>query len=163
PPLERQLLEVDDDRVHEPMRTSAARWPLHTAPSIVAGRPVSTQSPASRNRRTPVRVTGRAGCPGASENVARGSRTTDARVSAVCRRPGTAFISSSCAAATSSSFVRDRTEPAPLDTSDTYDRPVLNISALSNAHWNVLPGRPMNGSASPPRSNHRLTVTIGDA
>src|SRR5262245_15100491 len=59
--LERQLLVVDDDRVHACDAASAARWPLRTALSIVAGRPVAIQSPARNNPRTGVSVSGRVG------------------------------------------------------------------------------------------------------
>ena len=48
----------------------AAQWPEITALSIVAGRPVSIQSPARSNPFTGVSHDGRRGCPGASENVA---------------------------------------------------------------------------------------------
>src|SRR5262249_28236933 len=71
-----QRLVVDDDRGHGWRASAAARWPLRTALSIVAGRPVSIQSPARKKPRTPVSAAGRTGCPGASEKVARGSRTT---------------------------------------------------------------------------------------
>ena len=88
PSLERQFLVVDDDRVHElASAASPARWPLRTALSIVAGSPVSIQSPARNRPRTGVVVAGRRGCPGASEKVARGSRTTVARSSLAVRAP----------------------------------------------------------------------------
>ena len=58
-PLQRNFLVMDDDRIHE--RASAARRPLMAAPSIVAGRPVSIQSPASTRPLTPVTVAGRFG------------------------------------------------------------------------------------------------------
>src|SRR6476620_9929797 len=75
--LQRQLLVVDDDGIHFiALAALAAQWPLRTALSIVAGNPVSTQSPARSNPLTAVVVAGRPGCPGASEKVARGSRTT---------------------------------------------------------------------------------------
>ena len=86
--------------------SSAARCPARTALSIVAGRPVSIQSPARyrpRNAgfgRRPRRLSG------ASENVARGSRTTVARSSRAVRDAGSASSSSSCARRISSSFVR---------------------------------------------------------
>ena len=103
-PLERDFLVVDDDGIiirhlsvavvralgkasdstptGPPPRERVARaWPLTTAPSIVAGRPVSVQSPASKRPRTGVRVAGRGGWPGASEKVARRSRTTTLRSS----------------------------------------------------------------------------------
>jgi hypothetical protein len=64
---------------------AAAWWPLKAAPSSVAGRPVSIQSPARKSPRTPVRVLGRDGWSGASENVARRSRTTSERCQPVIR------------------------------------------------------------------------------
>ena len=70
------------------MPAAAARWPLTTAPSIVAGSPVSVQSPASTNPLTPVRADGRGGWPGASENVARRSRTTRLRSRRAARAAG---------------------------------------------------------------------------
>jgi hypothetical protein len=42
-----------------PATKSAARWPLSTALSIVAGRPVSVQSPARKNWLTGVTAPGR--------------------------------------------------------------------------------------------------------
>ncbi len=45
-PLEREFLVVNDYRLHVGRAASAARWPLRTALSIVAGKPVSIQSPA---------------------------------------------------------------------------------------------------------------------
>src|SRR5215468_3345642 len=93
-PLERELLVVDDDRVHQEWRAasarSAARCPLTTALSIVAGRPVSIQSPARNRPGTAVRVDGRGGCPGATENVALFSRTTTARRTVAARAAGSA-------------------------------------------------------------------------
>ena len=79
--------------------SSAARCPERTALSIVAGRPVSIQSPARYKPRTPVSAAGRGGSSGASENVARGSRTTVARSSRTVRDAGSASSSSSCASA----------------------------------------------------------------
>ena len=58
-PFQCDLLVMNDDGIHE--TASAARRPLTAAPSIVAGRPLSTQSLA-RNRRTRlVRVPGLGG------------------------------------------------------------------------------------------------------
>ena len=81
---------------------SPARWPLTTALSIVAGRPVSIQSPARNRPLTGVTVCGRRGCPGASENVARFSLTTTARITAAAR-----------AAASASALLRRRGRSAP--------------------------------------------------
>jgi len=82
----------------------AARRPLIAAPSMVAGRLVSIQSPARNSRAMFVRVRGRAGWPGARENVARRSRTTDARCTFAARASGSASRSSCRASAISSSF-----------------------------------------------------------
>src|SRR5262249_37138734 len=117
--LQRKLLVVDDDGCHGCSAASAARWPLRTALSIVAGRPVSIQSPARTSPLTPVRTSGRGGCPGASENVARGSRTTDACRSRAERAAGTASTSSFMATSTSSGFDRPNRAVAPLDTRET--------------------------------------------
>src|SRR5208282_589120 len=55
---------------------SAARLPDRIAPSMVAGRPVSVQSPARMRLRHPVAGPGRlASCAGVAEKVARRSRT----------------------------------------------------------------------------------------
>ena len=86
--LERQLLVVDDDRCHRtislapalwPASGCAASWPLTTPLSIVPGNPVSVQSPARKKPRTGVSAGGLGGASGASENVARASRTTSDR------------------------------------------------------------------------------------
>src|SRR4029453_6675001 len=49
--LERELLIVDDDRIHRNQSSAAfaAACPLTTALSIVAGSPVSIQSPARKS------------------------------------------------------------------------------------------------------------------
>src|SRR5687768_2665715 len=64
-PLERDLLVVNDDRVHSAFSmariSSAAKCPLRAALSIVPGSPVSVQSPASTRPRMPVRFEGRSG------------------------------------------------------------------------------------------------------
>src|SRR5437762_674152 len=52
---------------------------------------------------------------------------------------------------------------APLDTSDRCDAWPPNTDLLSKTHWKARPGSPTNGSAITALSNHRLTVTIGDA
>src|SRR5262249_4254458 len=149
PALERQLLVMNDDRGHRRMTASAARWPAMTALSMVAGRPVSIQSPARTNPLTPVSVFGRAGWPGASEKGARGQRTTVARTGAALRREGRAQKIPSPADPISSSFERCTIASAPLDTSDRCDADSpdgLNTVRLSNTHCIVRPGRPTNGS-----------------
>ena len=52
-------------------KASAARYPLRTAPSMVAGHPVAVQSPARKTRGHPVTAPGRyASMPGRGEYVA---------------------------------------------------------------------------------------------
>src|SRR5271155_3219250 len=60
-----------------PVTASAARYPLRTAPSIVAGQPQRVQSPARKRLGILVGLRGR-NCsrPGLAENVARTSFTT---------------------------------------------------------------------------------------
>src|SRR5687767_9782785 len=52
--------QIINHRCTNSIAASAAQWPLMTAPSMVAGRPVSIQSPASSRPGTPVLVAGRA-------------------------------------------------------------------------------------------------------
>src|SRR3954451_18786649 len=49
--FEGKFLVVNDYRTHIGRAASAARWPLRTALSIVAGSPVSIQSPARKRPR----------------------------------------------------------------------------------------------------------------
>ena len=146
------------------MTASAAAWPLTTAPSIVAGRPVSIQSPARNSPGTSSASTGRGGWPGATENVARFSRTTTARRSVASRAAGQRrgeFLDERqvdqllVAAA-------DHRRSAPLETSERCDVGSPNTARLSNTHCIVRPGSPTNVLGDR-RSNQRLTVTIGDA
>ena len=95
--LERQFLVVDDDGLHDGLRVprlvrlrAAGRRCRVRAPRPESGgtvaaldgafdrgrQPVSVQSPARKKSRTGVSAPGRGGWPGASENVARFSRTT---------------------------------------------------------------------------------------
>src|SRR5581483_5303036 len=62
-PFERELLVMDDYRLHGwwSSAASAARCPLRTAASIVAGRPVPIQSPARNRPGTRVYTSGRGG------------------------------------------------------------------------------------------------------
>src|SRR5437763_3499893 len=84
-PLQRQLFVVHNDGIHGLSNRSAALCPDRTALSIVAGKPVSVQSPARYSPRTAVSAGGRTGCPGAKENVACRSRTTDDRTRRAAR------------------------------------------------------------------------------
>src|SRR5581483_2101700 len=86
---------------------SAAARPLRTAPSIVAGQPVSVQAPASASPGSAVRAPGRSGrVPGAARNVARGSRVTYASTTAACCAAGRRSARPAVIAPTSSSRVR---------------------------------------------------------
>src|SRR5215468_7124669 len=70
------VLHVRIRAFHDCMTKSAARVPERTALSIVAGRPVSVQSPASARLRHAVLTPGRlAFCEGVAAKVARRSRT----------------------------------------------------------------------------------------
>ena len=109
-----------------------------------------------------VTVAGRRGWPGASENVACGSRITVARRSAAARTAGIASSNSACASAIRSAFVRSAIGVAPLDTTERCDASSPKTVRLSKTHCMARPGRPMNGSSITCRSNHRFTVTIGD-
>ena len=72
-----------------PSTCRAARIPLRTAPSMVAGHPVSVHAPASATPGTGVAVPGRReACPGAAANVARGSLTTALATSSASRARG---------------------------------------------------------------------------
>ena len=107
---------------------------------------------------------GRGGCPASSEKVARRSRMAVPRIEPRARRPRARRPTTRrCASATSSSFVRSTTSAAPLHTSDTCVRVPGATRRFSKAHWNERPGKPTNGVSSTARSNHRFTVTIGDA
>ena len=118
--LEGDLRVVDEDGSHEPASgpqpsaslavaalgreadaIAAAWWPDITADSIVAGSPVSIQSPASSNPSTAVRVPGRGGASGASENVERFSRTARLFQSCADRAAGSASRTSPSAIAVS--------------------------------------------------------------
>ena len=144
------------------MAAAAARWPLIAALSIVAGSPVSIQSPASSSPSTAVCVPGRRGWPGASENDARRSRTTTARVIDASRRAGSDSASSRRAIAVISSLPRAARSSAPLETSERWVDPLPNNCCLSNTHCIARPGRPMNASPSTRRSSHTFTVTMAD-
>ena len=143
-------------------RTAAARCPLTTAPSIVAGSPVSVQSPARTSPASGVSEEGRGGSPGASENVARFSRTALARRTVAAAAAGSAALSSRVARSISASFDCATTSSAPLETSDRCDHALPARRDLSKTHWNVRRGSPTNAVRVTGRSSHRLTVTIGE-
>src|SRR5207302_10608444 len=83
-------------------RNSAARLPERIAPSMVAGKPVFVQSPASRRLRQAVCAPGRRlSCAGVAAKVARRSRT-------ICHggKTAAASLGSLAACATSVQIVR---------------------------------------------------------
>ncbi len=122
--------------------------------------PIARQIEAAHRRaRRPAAAAGPA--PAKRWRAARGS--TVPRSSRASRACGSAAVSSACAAAMSSAFVHRSTSAAPLDTRDRCDAVSPTTMRLSNTHCITRPGRPTNGSSSTGRSNHRLTVTIGDA
>src|SRR5579871_1328491 len=111
------LLHVWTWTFHDCMTKSAARAPERTALSIVAGRPVAVQSPASARLRHAVLTPGRlAFCDGVAAKVARRSRT-------ICQggiSAGTfATLRTSCQIVlASSSFVCCINRSAPLMVAD---------------------------------------------
>ena len=144
---------------------AAAAWPLMTALSIVAGRPgvdpVACEEqpghPVAHGR--PRRAAWRH-----AKTSPRLSRTTTARRgrlasrAAGARRPQLAHRQ------------RDQLLVAPRDNrlGSARDQrqvraPSPNSTRLSNTHCIIRPGRPTNVASVTGRSNHRLTVTIGDA
>ena len=79
----------DGPRLSRPSTASAARRPLRTAPSIVAGSPVSVQSPARNSPGSAVTGPGRsASSAGVEAKVACGSRCTSERVTAAAAIAG---------------------------------------------------------------------------
>ena len=146
-------MEFIDDRVNGsladsrlPTRksttASAAAWPLTTALSIVAGRPVSIQSPARNSPGTAV------SSPAAAAGPAR-PRTS--RASRARRRRGAARRSRTTATPPSTRAARGRPAPgcsgrrspsAPLDTSERCELASPKSARLSNTHCIARPGRP---------------------
>ena len=142
-------------------RVGGRLCPDMTADSIVAGSPVSIQSPASSSPSTAVRVPGRGGASGASENVERFSRTARLLRSVADRAAGSASRTSPSAIAVSSSLVCATIVSAPLEISERCEASPPTIARRSKIHWKFRPGRPTSGSCITAASNHRLTVTIG--
>src|SRR5579864_4404254 len=144
---------------------AAARCPLRTAPSIVAGRPVSVQSPAMKRPGTDVTPAGRGGAPGAIENDARGSRTTTDRRHRAAAAAGSNRPSSRVAVAATVALSPVTRSVAPLDTIAIWPAAVPKMALLSNAQCIGLPTKPTKpsiGGVRTGRSNHRFAVTIGD-
>ena len=163
--LERDLLIVDDDGVHRlrcRAAAAAAAWPLTTALSIVAGSPVSIQSPARKKPGT------RSGCPGAAARPApprtwRAARAPRGRVAAWPRAPSASPREGSRARIRSAprwSVPASRPRRSPRTTAG-WAPP--RSRRTSNTHCMAGRGRPTNGTSMTRRSSHRLTVTIGDA
>ena len=99
----------------------------------------------ARARATGVSTPGRAGWPGASENVARCSRTTVRAASTRVPRAGNAPRRLRARRARSASSLSAPTSAsAPLETSDRCDAASPNTCRLSNTHCISRPGRPTN-------------------
>ena len=113
---------------------------------MVAGRPVSIQSPAMSSPSIGVVVPGRGGASGASENVDRFSRTTTALRSRARRAAGRASRSSCHAISVSASLVIETMVSAPLEMSERCDTPPPRMALRSKTHWKLRPGKPINGS-----------------
>ena len=125
------------------------RWPLRTALSIVAGSPVSIQSPARNSPRTGVAVAGRAGWPGASENVARGSRIDRrAHERRAARRPAAPRAARRARSAISSLVRRADERARRRSTRATGATPSLaEHRALVEHPLHRAAGQPTNGSS----------------
>jgi len=96
---------------------SAANRPLITAPSIVAGQPVRTQSPAKLKVGNGESAVGRTrSAPGETEKTEWGSVTTRDRNKLAERASGNATRSSSTTAATSWSLLASLSACLPLMT-----------------------------------------------
>ncbi len=169
-PLEGDLLIVDDDGFHvmcSPVRharaASAARCPLMTALSIVPGRPVSIQSPASQSPATPVRGRGARRLAGRQrKGRAASRRTAVARTRRAPRARGSASRTSPAAIAVSSSFDSAVSAVAPLDDERQVRRLAAEGHPLVEDPLHRAPGQPHERRRPlPRRSYHRLTVTIG--
>src|SRR3989337_2228624 len=112
--------------------------PLSTAPSIVAGRPVSVQSPARKRFFIEVFCDGlHSSTPGWGENVACRSFITLQQRSLAGLVSGNTFLSSLSAISTNFSEGTSIYSCAPLMTNDK--RPLyvvsLNIFSLLKTHW----------------------------
>src|SRR6266849_6566322 len=151
---------------------SAARYPLRTAPSIVAGQPVADQSPARNNPRTDVSCFGRQrSTPGSGENVAAASLITVAFTNCASRAAGSACRTS----------LRQRSMISWRDFGNkSYDALITNCrycpavavfagsfespynSVLLKIHCVVVSSRVTNGSFITWRSNQKCTPVMGE-
>ena len=152
-----------------PLRScSAIQWQLppvaaDTALSIVPASPCRSsrrrETGPGRGRRPP----DAAADPGASENVARFSRTTVARTRRAPRAPGKAAATSRGRERRPASLRRRRpARSAPLDTSDRCEARSPNARRLSNTHCIVAAGQADEQIVHHrPVVPQRFTVTIG--
>src|SRR5258708_20810842 len=103
---------------------AAAAWPLFTAPSIVAGRPVPVQSPARKKSVIGVTGPGRsASFSGVQEKVARFSLITAVRTTFASAPAGEALPSSPSPRATMASLPSPANPRAPPTTALPADVP----------------------------------------
>ena len=160
PALERDLLIVNDDRIHE--IASCGRRPLSAAPSIVAGSPVSIQSPARHKPSTSVsgarprrlawcQRERRAPSPERPTRAAPSHSRVRQRVAKLPQRQRDELV-----------VLHRQDARAPLDTSVRCDVPE-NTWLLSKTHCMVRPGSPRKRLADQRRSSQRLTLAIGSA
>ena len=145
--------------------SEAASWPLRTAPSMVAGHPVSHQAPARNRPGTSVVVAGRnAREPGMARNVAAFSRVTTASRSRAWRAAGSSSRSASknrltssgepvamWSSAAESEMARHWPERAPLET------------VRSKTNWTGESTQAMSGRSVTFRSRTKWTLTMGEA
>ena len=146
-----------------PRTASAARWPLRPPlRSCPAGRCRSSRR-RGRSRGSASTVGGRGGPPGASENVARCSRTTTDRVTRRVAAAGSARVELAPRLRRQS-----RRCPARPDRRRRWRRatgapaPSPKIAHLSKTQCIGPPTSPTNWSDVIGPSNQRLTVTIGE-
>jgi hypothetical protein len=115
----------------------AAACPLRTAPSIVAGQPVSVQAPASDSPGTSVCAGGLSPpAPGAARNVARGERVTVESSSVALRARGSICTSASVDRATIcalGSFISATAADSEIASSWPVSTPAASVR--SKIHW----------------------------
>src|SRR6266852_4752241 len=151
---------------------SAARYPLRTAPSIVAGQPVAVQSPARNNPRTDVSCFGRQrSTPGSGEKVAAASLITVAFTNCASRAAGSAWRTSLRQKSIISWRDFGSKSYDALITSCRYCPPSVLFalpfaspynSVLLKIHCVVVSSRVTNGSFITWRSNQKCTPVMGE-
>src|SRR6266850_944944 len=151
---------------------SAARYPLRTAPSIVAGQPVSVQSPARNNPRTEDSCFGRQrSTPGSAENVAAASFMTVAFTNSASRAAGSACRTSSkhrsiiswrdlCSKSYDALITSCRYCPPSVLFALPFVSPYNSV--LLKIHCVVVSISVMNGSVITWWSNQKCTPVIGE-